>query len=52
MMPSQNNNLPGEILLYQTQDGSTRIDVRLEEETSMAHSSSNDGAFSNYKAKH
>ena len=31
-MPSQNNPT-GEILLYQTQDGSTRIDVRLEDET-------------------
>lgn len=32
-MSSQSNNPPGEILLYQTQDGSTRIDVRLEDET-------------------
>lgn len=33
-MPSQNNQVTGgEILLYQTQDGSTRIDVRLQDET-------------------
>lgn len=32
-MRSQNSNLSGEILLYQTLDGSTRIDVRLQDET-------------------
>jgi len=32
-MPSQSNMPKGEILLYQTEDGSTRIDVRLQDET-------------------
>ena len=32
-MSSQSNQFTGEILLYQTQDGSTRIGVRLQEET-------------------
>lgn len=32
-MSSQNNKPTGEILLYQTEDGSTRIDVRLQDET-------------------
>ncbi|HLB43210.1 MAG TPA: hypothetical protein VJN02_10290 [Gammaproteobacteria bacterium] len=32
-MPSQENKPTGEILLYQTEDGSTRIDVRLQDET-------------------
>ena len=32
-MPSQDNKPAGEILLYQTEDGGTRIDVRLQDET-------------------
>lgn len=32
-MPSQDNMPKGEILLYQTEDGSTRIDVQLQNET-------------------
>lgn len=32
-MSSQENMPTGEILLYQTEDGSTRIDVRLQDET-------------------
>lgn len=33
-MSSQKNTAPsGEILLYQTEDGGTRIDVRLQDET-------------------
>ncbi len=32
-MPSQENMSRGEILLYQTEDGKTRIDVRLKDET-------------------
>ncbi|HSW71742.1 MAG TPA: virulence RhuM family protein [Gammaproteobacteria bacterium] len=32
-MPSKDNMPKGEILLYQTEDGSTRIDVRLQNET-------------------
>ena len=30
-MPSKDNMPKGEILLYQTEDGSTRIDVRLQD---------------------
>lgn len=33
MKPQNNQVTGGEILLYQTQDGSTRIDVRLQDET-------------------
>lgn len=32
-MSSQESNPTGEILLYQTEDGSTRVDVRLQDET-------------------
>lgn len=32
-MSSQENKLRGEVLLYQTSDGITRIDVRLQDET-------------------
>lgn len=32
-MTSQDNKPKGEILFYQTEDGSTRIDVRLQDET-------------------
>lgn len=32
-MPSQDNKPTGEILLYQTEDGATRIDVRFQDET-------------------
>ena len=32
-MPSKESVPAGEVLLYQTEDGSTRIDVRLQDET-------------------
>ena len=32
-MPSKESVPTGEVLLYQTEDGSTRIDVRLQDET-------------------
>ncbi|EKD70258.1 MAG: hypothetical protein ACD_46C00583G0001, partial [uncultured bacterium] len=32
-MSSQESQSTGEILLYQTEDGNTRIDVRLQDET-------------------
>ena len=32
-MPSKESMPTGEVLLYQTEDGSTRIDVRLQDET-------------------